>query len=221
MFDLYTHATPNGYKPTMALETLGLTYETHTIDSRGGITDPTLLAMNPNAKIPILFDRERQISVYESGAILLYLAKISGALFPPEEDLAAHADGLQKLFFASAWLGPMFGQRMQYAFFEEGVQAHGIRRYEREGHRTTHVAQDMLGEAEWFLPMGFSIVDIAIFAWLHTANLVGYVPEDAFPTLRAWMARVETRPAIAKALTIPMDRRDLPMPPRKVVESVA
>ena len=217
MFDLYTHATPNGYKPTIALEELGLPYAVHTLDSRGGIVDPALLAMNPNGKIPILHDRERDLSVAESGAILLYLAKLSGRLFPSEEDLSAWSDGLHKLFFASAWLGPMFGQRMQYAFFEEETVAHGIRRYESEGRRTTAVAETMLGEREWFLDWGYSIVDIALFCWLHTAGTVGYVPEDEFPRLRAWMARVEARPAVTKGLGIPMRRSDLPMPPRKTV----
>lgn len=218
MFDLYTHATPNGYKPTIALEELGLPYEAHTVDSRGGL-DERLLAMNPNGKIPILYDRERDVSVYESGAILLYLAKVSGQLFPPESELPAHADGLQKLFFASAWLGPMFGQRMQYAFFEPKTHEHGIRRYENEAHRTTGVAETMLGTREWFLEWGYSVVDIALFCWLHTANTVGYVPEDEFPRLRAWMERMEVRPAVAKGLTIPMRRSDLPMPRRKVLDA--
>ena len=219
MFDLYTHATPNGYKPTIALEELGLPYEAHTVDSRGGIKDKLLLAMNPNGKIPILHDRKRDVSIYESGAILLYLAQVSGKLFPSKNDLANQADGLQKLFFASAWLGPMFGQRMQYAFFEPETHEHGIRRYENEAHRTTGVAETMLGENEWFLDWGYSIVDIAMFCWLHTANTVGYVPEDEFPRLRAWMERVEARPAVAKGLTIPMNRSDLPMPPKKVLDA--
>ena len=218
MFDLYTHATPNGYKPTIALEELGLPYEVHTVDSRSGL-DERLLAMNPNGKIPILYDRERDVSVYESGAILSYLAKVSGKLFPSEGDLAAHADGLQKLFFASAWLGPMFGQRMQYAFFEPETHEHGIRRYETEAHRTTGVAETMLGTSEWFLEWGYSVVDIALFCWLHTANTAGYVPEDEFPRLRAWMERTEARPAVAKGLTIPMRRSDLPMPRRKVLDA--
>lgn len=217
MFDLYTHATPNGYKATVALEELGMPYDAHMVDSRGGIKDPKLLAMNPNAKIPILHDRETDISVYESGAILMYLATKSGQLFPAQSDEKAHFDGVQKLFFASAWLGPMFGQRMQYAFFEKGTHVHGIQRYEREGKRTTGVAEEMLGKQEWFLSWGFSIVDIALFCWLYVADLAGYVDAGDHPKLRAWMDRCLARPALAKGITIPVDRADLPMPPRKVV----
>lgn len=217
MFDLYTHGTPNGYKIAIALEELGLPYEAHVVDPRGGGVDPSLRAMNPNGKIPILFDRGRNISIYESGAILLYLAKVSGRLFPSEQDLPAHADGLQKLFFASAWLGPMFGQRMQYAFFEEETVPHAVRRYEKEGARTTAVAQDMLGDQEWFLPSGYSIVDIALFSWLFIADLAGYAPESEFPTLKAWMARVGARPAVHKGLGVPVRRSDMPMPPKKVL----
>lgn len=217
MFDLYTHGTPNGYKATIALEELGFAYDAHTVDPRGGLTDLKLLRMNPNAKIPILYDQETDTSVYESGAILLYLANKSGRLFPGTDSPKDYADGLQKLFFASAWLGPMFGQRMQYAFFTEETVPHAIRRYENEGRRTTEVAQTMLGHQEWFLDWGYSVVDIALFCWLEVAKKAGYVPEDEFGPLLAWMDRMRARPAVAKGLTVPVDRSKMPLPPRKTV----
>ena len=216
MFDLYTHATPNGYKVTIALEELGLEYAAHAVDLRRGEQfAPEILAMNPNAKIPILVDRDAGITVYESNAILLYLAERTGRLFPARRESAAWWDGVQKLFFGAASIGPMFGQRMHFSYLAPETVPYGIRRYEAEGERLERVLETMLGDRDYLLGPEYSIVDIAAFGWVMTAFMAGYLPSEATPRLNAWHGRVAGREAVRKGLTVPVARDGSEMPPRK------
>ncbi|SLN71736.1 Disulfide-bond oxidoreductase YfcG [Roseivivax jejudonensis] len=212
MFDLYTHATPNGYKVSIALEELGYVYSVHPIYlSKGQQFEAAVREKNPNAKIPILVDRERDVTIYESQAILLYLAQRSGQLFPDQSEPASYWDGMQKLFFASASIGPMFGQRMHFSFLAPETVPYGIRRYEAEGDRLMEVCDSMLSGREYFLGEQYSIVDIAVYGWIKIAVAAGYTLAET-PNLLAWFDRVDARRAVRKGLEVParMDPSRLP-----------
>ena len=215
MLDLYTHATPNGYKISIALEELGLPYAVHTVNMREGEQfTPEILAMNPNAKIPILKDGETGMTVYESNAILLYLADKTGQLFPSRESGAAYWEGVELLFFQAASVGPMFGQRFHFAFLAPETVPYGIRRYDAEGARLHGVMNALLAGRDYFLGDTYSIVDITHFGWVHAAAMSGE-DLDSHPNLKAWLDRVAARPAVKKGLTVPMARDASQMPPRK------
>ena len=216
MIDLHTHTTPNGYKITIALEELGLEYTAHPVDVRAGEQfAPEIVAMNPNAKIPILVDREAGVTVYESSAILLYLAEKTGRLFPSRDDAAAYWDGVQKLVFAAASIGPMFGQRMHFSYLAPETVPYGIRRYETEAERLQQILETMLEGRDYLLGAEYSIVDIAVFGWTMTAFMVGYLPGETTPNLNAWHERIAAREAVKRGLTVPAARDASGMPPRK------
>ena len=217
MIDLYTHTTPNGYKITIALEELGLPYEAHTVNIREGAQfDSAIVAMNPNAKIPIVRDRETGVTVYESSAILLYLADKAGRLFPSKDETEAYWDGIQKLTFAAASIGPMFGQRMHFSYLAPETVPYGIERYETEGERLHGVLDAMLDGQDWLLDWGYSVVDIAVFGWVMLAEKIGYVDGAKHPNLAAWTRRMNAREAVRKGLTVPDSVDPSRLPPHKL-----
>lgn len=216
MLDLYTHSTPNGYKISIALEELGLDYTAHKVDiSAGEQFAPEMLSRNPNARIPILVDNSTGITVYESSAILLYLAEKSGRLFPSRDEQTAYWDAHQRLIFASASVGPMFGQRMHFSYLAPETVPYSITRYENECARLQNVLNTMLEGHTYFTGNDFSIVDIAMFGWVHVAQMVGYLPDDGTPALNAWYSRVLERPGVQRGLAVPETKDTTHMPPRK------
>ena len=198
MLTLYTHNTPNGYKISIALEELGVSYETRVIDVRAGEQfKAEFLDVNPNAKIPVLADSETGQTIWESGAILLYLAEKSGQLLPLGEKWQA----LQWLFFQTSNLGPMLGQRMHFAMMAKEKLPYAIERYTREVERLYDVMETHLSSREYFLSQ-YSIVDIAHFGWLYTATRAG-ISMDKQPSLAAWYERIAARPAAMRGVRIP------------------
>lgn len=201
MITLFTHNTPNGYKVSIALEELGLAYETRTVDVRAGEQfAPDFVRLNPNAKIPVIVDQATNQTVIESNAILLYLADKAGRLIPqagPER-----WEAIQLLFFQAACVGPMYGQRAHFTFYAPPGLDYAVARYGKEGERLNDVMETLLSGREWFLASGYSIVDIAHFGWLYTAVRMGY-EIGARPALIAWLERMLTRPAVRKGITIP------------------
>jgi GST-like protein len=205
MITLYAHGSPNPHKISIALEELRLTYETKIINVwEGEQFKPEFTALNPNAKVPVIIDHETGHTVYESNAILLYLAEKTGKLFPTETQ--QRWKGLQLLFFQAASIGAMFGQRAHFSLFAPEKSNYAVERYLKEGDRLTTVLETLLTEREYFLNE-YSIVDIAHFGWLWCSTRQGFAI-DAYPSLKAWFDRVAARPAVQKGVTIPLELPD-------------
>ena len=206
MITLYAHGSPNPHKVAIALEELRLPYETRLIDTRAGEQfSPEFVAFNPNSKIPVIADHETGQTVYESNAILMYLADRTGQLMPavgPER-----WEAIQLLFFQSASIGPMFGQRAWFGLFAPEKPPYAVERYVKEGDRLEAVLERLLDGRDYFLRSGYSMVDIAVFGWTWCAVHQGYVISD-HPRLSAWYDRVASRAAVQKGVTVPQPLAD-------------
>jgi glutathione S-transferase len=213
MIDLYTAATPNGYKASITLEELGLPYTLHVIDlSSGAQKEPWFLAINPNGRIPVIVDRGNDdFAVFESGAIMLYLAERAGGLIPADEKGRSRV--VQWLMFQMGGLGPMMGQANVFTrYFPEHLPA-VIDRYRRESRRLLEVLDGHLADHE-YLAGDYSIADIANFAWARIHEWPG-VGIDGLDHLRRWMESIEARPAVQRGLAAPPRATD----EAKLVES--
>ena len=201
MIDLYTAATPNGWKVSIALEELALPYELHVVDLRAGDQkQPWFTAINPNGRIPAIVDRdEGDFAVFESGAILLYLAEKTGRLIPV--DAKGRSRVVQWLMFQMGGVGPMMGQANVFTrYFPEQLPS-VIERYRRESRRLFEVMDGHLADHEW-LAGDYSIADIANWSWVHTHEWPG-VPVDGLPHLQRWLAAIAARPAVRKGVATP------------------
>jgi glutathione S-transferase/GST-like protein len=201
MIDLYTAATPNGWKVSIALEELGLPYNVHNIDLRSGEQKaPAFTAINPNGRIPAIVDRGNgDFPVFESGAILLYLAEKTGRLIPPDEKGRSRV--LQWLMFQMGGVGPMMGQANVFTrYFPEQLPS-VIDRYRRESRRLFEVLDGQLQDNE-YLAGDYSIADIANWSWVHTYEWPG-VEVDGLDNLRRWIDSIAARPAVQKGVATP------------------
>jgi len=201
MIDLYTSATPNGWKVTIALEELELPYKLHTVNlSAGEQHSNEFLALNPNGRIPVIVDREEDdFIVFESGAVLLYLAEKTGKLMP--KDVKGRSLVMQWLMFQMGGIGPMQGQAVVFErYFPEDVpQARA--RYKNETRRLYEVLDSRLAQVE-FLAGDYSIADIATWAWVHTYRWPR-IPVDGLENLRRWIEVIHERPACQRGILIP------------------
>ena len=207
MIDLYTAATPNGHKVSIALEELGLPYTLKVLDlSRNEQKQPDFLAINPNGRIPAIVDHAADdFAVFESGAILIYLAEKTGQLMPT--DTQARSRVLQWLMFQMGGIGPMMGQaNVFYRYFPEKIQP-AIDRYQGESKRLFRVLDGHLKDHE-YLAGDYSIADIANWAWVSTHKWSG-VPVDDLPYLQRWLETIRARPAVQRGLMAPPSARDL------------
>jgi glutathione S-transferase len=201
MFDLYTAATPNGHKISIALEELELPYTVHAIDMVANEQkQPAFLARNPNGRIPVLVDRDAgDFAIFESGAILIYLAEKTGRLMP--SDAKGRSLVLQWLMFQMSAVGPMMGQaNVFFRYFPEKLEP-AIKRYQNESRRLFEVLETRLGQASW-LAGEFSIADIATWPWLRIHSWSG-VSVDGLPNLQNWMAAMAARPASQRGILVP------------------
>jgi len=206
MIDLYTAATPNGHKISIALEELGLPYTMHVLDlARGDQKEPWFLALNPNGRIPAIVDRDAgDFAVFESGAILLYLAEKTGRLIP--QDAQGRSRVVQWLMFQMGGIGPMMGQaNVFFRYFPEKIQP-AIDRYQGESKRLFRVLDTHLQQHE-YLAGDYSIADIANWAWVRTHRWSG-VPIDDLPHLQRWVEAIRARPAVQKGILMPPSARD-------------
>ncbi len=209
---LYSLTTPNGVKVSILLEELGLPYEAHLVDiSKDETWTPEFLSLNPNGKIPAIIDPDgpgdKPLALFESGAILVYLAEKTGRFLPT--DPAARYETLQWVFFQMAAIGPMFGQ---VGFFHKyaGREFEDKRprdRYVAESRRLLGVLEGRLEGRTWIMGDDYTIADIAILGWVRNliehygaGDLVGYAD---FPRVAAWLARGLARPAVQRGLSIP------------------
>jgi GST-like protein len=202
MIDLYTAATPNGHKVSIALEELALPYTLKVLDlSKSEQKTPEFLAINPNGRIPAIVDRdEGDFAVFESGACLMYLAEKTGKLLPTE--FKARSRVVQWLMFQMGGIGPMMGQaNVFYRYFPEKIQP-AIDRYQGESKRLFRVLDGHLKDHE-YLAGDYSIADIANFAWVRTHRWSG-VEVDDLPHLQRWLDAIRVRPAVERPSALPV-----------------
>ena len=204
MIDLYTSATPNGWKASVTLEECGLPYETHAVDlGKGEQKTAQFLKINPNGRIPAIVDRELgDFPVFESGAIMIYCAEKSGKLLPT--DVKGRSRVIQWLMFQMGGIGPMMGQaNVFFRYWPEKYQP-AIDRYQHESRRLFEVLNNQLKDNEW-LAGDFSIADIANFCWVRTYFWSG-VNVEGLDSLMQWLARINERPLTQAGLKVPVDR---------------
>jgi GSH-dependent disulfide-bond oxidoreductase len=207
MIDLYTAATPNGHKVSIALEELGLPYDMTVLDlSKNVQKENWYLAICPNGRIPAIVDRDADdFAVFESGAILVYLAEKTGRLMPT--DAKGRSLVMQWLMFQMGGIGPMMGQaNVFFRYFPEKIQP-AIDRYQGECRRLFRVLDTRLKDHE-FLAGDYSIADIANWAWVRTHRWSG-VEVDDLPNLLRWRDQLRARPAVAKGIEMPTSSLDL------------
>jgi len=202
---LYTAATPNGYKVSVALEELGLPYDVRKLDLlTGEVKQPWFLEICPNGRIPAIVDHDVPggFPVFESGAILIYLAEKTGRLMPT--DAAGRSRVLQWLMFQMSGVGPMMGQaNVFYRYFPEKIPA-AIARFQGEGRRLFTVLDGQLAKTEYLAGADYSIADIATWCWTRIASWSG-IDTAGLPHLSRWHAAIAARPAAIKGITVPDD----------------
>jgi len=209
---LYSLPTPNGVKVSIMLEEIGLPYEPHLIDiGKNETWTPEFLSLNPNGKIPSIIDPDgpdgKPLALFESGAILLYLAEKSGKFLP--QDPALRYETIQWVFFQMAAIGPMFGQLGFFHKFagREYEDKRPLERYTNESKRLLGVLESRLDGRDWIMGQDYSIADISLLGWVR--NLIGFyearelVEFDSFPRVGQWLERGLARPAVQRGLNIP------------------
>jgi GST-like protein len=200
MIDLYTFTTPNGRKASIMLEEVSLPYAVHKIDiSKGDQFTPEFIAINPNSKIPAIVDTESGITVFESGAILIYLAEKAGKLLPTETK--ARSQVMQWLMFQMGGVGPMFGQLNHFKRFAPEQIPYAIERYSKETLRLYGVLDQQLSRYE-FIAGDYSIADIATYPWVAIYEFQG-LTLDEHPHLKRWVETLKQRPAVHQGMNIP------------------
>ena len=201
MIDLYTDATPNGWKAAVTLEEMGIPYETHHVDiSTGAQKEDWYLKLCPNGRIPAIVDRDNDdFAVFESGAIMLYLAKKTGQLIP--SDTKGESRVIQWLMFHTGGVGPMMGQaNVFYRYFPEKIPA-AIDRYQNECRRLFEVLDRQLAGRD-YLCDEYSLADIANWCWVRI-HFWGGSSVDGLDNLNAWLGRLEARPACQRGTAVP------------------
>ncbi len=197
MIDLYYWPTPNGKKVSIMLEECELEYNTIKVNiGRGDQFTSEFLGISPNNRIPAIVDRESDISVFESGAILMYLAEKSGKFMPQE--LPDRYEVLQWLFWQMGGLGPMAGQLSHFVNYAPEPAPYARTRYENEYDRLLGVMNTRLAESD-FLAGAYSIADIASFPWVVPYKRFG-TSLDTFPHLRRWFDEIKNRPAVRRGV---------------------
>ncbi|HEY9544992.1 MAG TPA: glutathione S-transferase N-terminal domain-containing protein [Solimonas sp.] len=203
---LYTAPTPNGWKVSVTLEELGLPYEARLVNLLANEQkQPEFLRLNPNGRIPVIVDPcgpNGELVLFESGAILMYLAEKTGRLLP--RDPGARLLALQWLMFQMGGIGPMMGQaNVFYRYLPEKIPT-AIDRYRNECRRLFAVLDTRLADVEWLAGAEYSIADIANWCWVRTYKWSG-VSIEGLPHLRRWLDAIKERPACRKGITVPID----------------
>jgi GST-like protein len=209
VIDLYTWTTPNGRKVSIALEELGLPYTAHAIDiTKDEQFAPAFLAISPNNRIPAIVDRDNNLSLMESGAILLYLAEKTGKLMP--KALEPRYRVVEWLMWQMGGIGPMLGQVHHFVKYNPGKAPYAEERYLKEAHRLYGVLDRRLADRE-FVAGEYSIADISIWPWIsrfewQTIELAKY------PNVKRWYVAIAGRPAVQKGYQVPKNMGPIPMP---------
>lgn len=200
MLKLYFHPSPNPLKVALFLEETGLPYEVVPVDTRKGEQfSPEFLAINPNAKTPAIVDGD--VAVFDSNAILLYLAEKTGQLTP--KDAAARGEMFSWLMFVATGIGPYSGQAVHFSHYAPAGSEYAINRYSREIERHYRVLDARLASRAYILGDDYSVVDICAWGWVRVAPFVlGERGFDAYPNVKRWFDLVNARPAVTRAMAI-------------------
>jgi GSH-dependent disulfide-bond oxidoreductase len=209
MIEVYSWATPNGHKVHIMLEECGLSYRVHAVDIGAGEQfDPAFLAISPNNKIPAIVDPEgpdgKPFSVFESGAILLYLAGKTGKFLP--DSVAGKYEVLQWLMFQMGGVGPMLGQTHHFRIYAPEKIPYAIERYSNEAKRLYGVMDKRLARSKYLGGPDYSIADIAVFPWLRSWKNQGIDWKD-YSYLKGWFDEVSARPAVKRGVEVLAERR--------------
>jgi len=209
MIEVYSWATPNGHKVHIMLEECGLPYRVHAIDIGAGEQfAPEFLAISPNNKIPAIVDTDgpdaAPISLFESGAILLYLAAKSGRLLPA--DVRGKYEVLQWLMFQMGSIGPLLGQAHHFRIYAPQKIPYAIERYSNEARRLYGIMDKRLANSRYVGGAEYSIADIAIYPWLRSWKNQGIDWND-YPHLKGWFDEIGARPAVQRGVAVLADRR--------------
>ncbi len=204
MIEVYSWATPNGHKVHIMLEECGLPYRAHAVDiGAGDQFKPDFLAISPNNKIPAIVDPDgpdgKPISLFESGAILVYLAGKTGRFMPA--DVAAKYEALEWLMFQMGGVGPMLGQAHHFRIYAPEKIPYAVDRYTSEAKRLYGVMNKRLAKSKYIGGSEYGIADIAIFPWLRSWKNQGIDWND-FPHLRGWFDEVAARPAVMRGVEV-------------------
>lgn len=204
MIEVYSWPTPNGHKVHIMLEECGLAYRVHPVDIGAGEQfAPAFLALSPNNKVPAITDPDgpdgRPISLFESGAILLYLAGKTGRLLPA--DVAAKYEVLQWLMFQMGSVGPMLGQAHHFRVYAPEKLPYAIERYTHEAQRLYGVINKRLAHSTYIGGPDYSIADIAVFPWLRSWKNQGVEMAD-YPHLKGWFDEIAKRPAVQRGVEV-------------------
>ena len=209
MIELLSWPTPNGHKVHIALEELGLPYSVTPVNiGEGAQFEPRFLAINPNHRIPAIVDEDGpggRLALFESGAILIYLAEKAGRLIP--SDPVARYACLQWLMFQMAGVGPMFGQANHFANYAPEKISYAIERYRNESRRLVRVLEKRLQEAAYLAGGDYSIADIATFPWIRAGAATSHFTLEEAPAVKAWVDGIAARPAVERGLAVLADRR--------------
>ncbi len=209
MIDLYTWTTPNGHKLHIMLEETGLDYRAHAVDiGAGDQFKPDFLRISPNNKIPAMIDQDgpggEPLAMFESGAMLVYLAEKTGQFMP--RDTRARMGVLQWLMFQMASVGPMLGQAHHFFKYAPEKIDYARERYSNEANRLYGVMDRRLGESAYLAGDDYSIADIATFPWLRSPANQG-VEMDDFPNVKRWFDAIHARPAVQRGLEVLKDHK--------------
>jgi GSH-dependent disulfide-bond oxidoreductase len=212
MIDLYSYRTSNGRKASIMLEEIGLPYKLHVVDITQGEQDAAeFRALNPNGRIPAIIDHDgpdgMPYGLFESGAILMYLADKTGRLLPPPEQMSARYRVIEWLMFQMGGIGPIFGQAFHFLHqtpddAPEGAIAYGRERYGAEVLRLCRVMEARLGESRFLGGDDYSIADIACFPWVALHGWFG-IDMAALPALKRWAETIGARPAVRRGMDVP------------------
>ncbi len=209
MIDLYTWTTPNGRKASIALEEMGLPYKAHPIDiSKDEQFAPAFLKISPNNRIPAIVDNDNGMSLFESGAILIYLADKTGKLLPKQGEDRYRV--IEWLMWQMGGPGPMLGQVHHFVKYNKGKSAYAEERYSKEAQRLYGVLDRRL-EGRDFIAGDYSIADIAIWPWISRFEWQE-IDLAKFPNVKRWYTTIAARPAVQRGYKQPKDMGDIPMP---------
>jgi len=207
MIELYSWPTPNGQKVHIALEETGLPYKTIAVNiSAGEQFSPEFLAINPNHRIPAIIDRQAEggeLTLFESGAILVYLAEKAGNFIPPTA--AGRYTCLQWLMFQMGGIGPMFGQFAHFNVYAPEKLPYAIERYKKESQRLVGVLEKRLKQED-YLAGTYSIADMAAYPWVRAAATKSF-DWDAYPAVKRWHDAIAARPAVMRGMALLAEHR--------------
>jgi GSH-dependent disulfide-bond oxidoreductase len=209
VIDLYSWTTPNGRKVSIALEELGLPYKAHPIDiGKDEQFAPDFLKISPNNRIPAIIDRDNNMSLFESGAILIYLGDKTGRLLPRDGESRYRV--IEWLMWQMGGIGPMIGQAHHFLRQNPGKAPYAEERYHKEALRLYGVLERRL-EGRNYMAGDYSIADIATWPWIsrfewHKVDL------NQFPNVKRWYVSIAKRPAVQKGYQVPKDTGPVPMP---------